>query len=290
MKNKAFLKYIFAQLLFGTNGIVASFILLDSMQIVFFRTLIGSALLTLLFLFSGEKFTFYQKKKDFLSLVISGVAMGASWMFLYEGYARVGVSISSLLYYCGPVFVISLSPILFKERLSMKTILSFALVVCGVVLINGNLSPDNDDPFGILCGILSAVTYAFMVIYNKKAKGIEGLENSSLQLIIAMITTSVFLGIKQGFSMEITKESVLPILILGVINTGFGCFLFFSSIGKLKVQTVSIFGYLELLSAVVFSVIFLKETMTIPQIIGAFLILSGAIYCEISGIDLKKGK
>ena len=45
-------------------------------------------------------------------------------------------------------------------------------------------------------------------------------------------------------------------------------------------QTVAICGYLEPLSAVVFSVIFLKETMLPIQIIGAVLIIGGAMLGE----------
>ncbi|MBQ8748040.1 MAG: DMT family transporter, partial [Clostridia bacterium] len=65
-----------------------------------------------------------------------------------------------------------------------------------------------------------------------------------------------------------------------LLNTGIGCYFYFSSIGKLPVQTVAICGYLEPLSAVVFSVIFLKETMLPIQIIGAVLIIGGAMLGE----------
>ena len=45
-------------------------------------------------------------------------------------------------------------------------------------------------------------------------------------------------------------------------------------------QTVSICGYLEPLSAVLFSAIFLHETLLPLQIVGAVLILSGAVFGE----------
>ncbi len=282
MSNKAFFKYIFALLLFGSNGIVASFIDLSSQNIVLLRTLIGSILLIAIFFLSGGKLTFYKHKKQFAFLTISGVAMGTSWMFLYEAYARIGVSIASLLYYCGPVIVMILSPLLFKERLTVNKVLGFLLVVIGVILINGNAFDGKGDVFGIACGLLSALMYAFMVICNKKATDIVGLENSTLQLTIAFLTVAVFVGIKQGYAMEIETTNILPILILGLLNTGIGCYFYFSSIGKLKVQTVAICGYLEPLSAVLFSVIFLKEEMLIVQIIGALLIISGAMYSEFS--------
>ncbi len=282
MNNKAFFKYIFALLLFGSNGLVASFIDLSSQNIVLLRTLIGSILLIAIFFISGGRLTFYKYKKQFAFLTVSGIAMGTSWMFLYEAYARIGVSIASLLYYCGPVIVMVLSPLLFKERLTVNKVLGFLEVVVGVVLINGNAFDGNGDVFGIVCGLLSAVMYAFMVICNKKAKDIVGLENSTLQLTIAFLTVAVFVGIKQGYVMQIETNSILPILILGLLNTGIGCYFYFSSIGKLKVHTVAICGYSEPLSAVLFSVIFLKETMLPLQIIGAVLIIGGAMYSEFS--------
>ena len=67
---------------------------------------------------------------------------------------------------------------------------------------------------------------------------------------------------------------------LGLLNTGVGCYFYFSSIGKLPVQSVAICGYLEPLSAVLLSVLLLKETMLPLQIVGTVLILGGAVFGE----------
>ena len=109
---RSYCKYILGLLLFGSNGIVASYIPLNSYEIVLLRTFIGSVLLIILFCIGKGKLTFYRHKRHLLWLAVSGIAMGASWIFLYEAYARIGVSISSLLYYCGPVIVMALSPLL----------------------------------------------------------------------------------------------------------------------------------------------------------------------------------
>ena len=50
LKNRSFIHYLLALVLFGSNGIVASRIALSSYTIVFLRTMLGSALLLLLFL------------------------------------------------------------------------------------------------------------------------------------------------------------------------------------------------------------------------------------------------
>lgn len=279
---RAYTKYILALLLFGTNGIVASRIALSSYEIVLLRTMIGSILLIALFLLNKGRFQFYRRKKDFLFLAISSMAMGISWMFLYEAYQQIGVSLSSLLYYCGPVIVMALSPLLFREKLTLPKIFGFALVLLGLVLVNGNIVGDTQSHWGILCGILSAVMYAFMVICNKKALQITGMENATLQLTVSFLTVAVFVTAVKGIQVDATSADLPWILLLGLVSTGIGCYFYFSSINDLPVQTVAICGYLEPLSAVVFSVLLLKESMSLAQVIGAVLIIGGAVLGSIA--------
>lgn len=281
MNNKAAFKYIAALLLFGSNGIVASTIPLSSYEIVFTRTLIGSLFLALIFISSKQKVQFWRNKRHFLYLVISGAAMGASWVFLFEAYAQIGVSMATLAYYTGPVIVMILSPIVFKEKLTVAKLLGFLAVVLGMFVVNSEALLQGQVSWGLVFGILSAFTYAFMVIFNKKATSITGLENPMWQLIISFITVAIFVGLKQGFSIHIPPGSLFPILLLGIVNTGIGCYFYFSSIGDLPVQTVSILGYLEPLSALFFAAAFLGEALSSWQWVGAALILGGAAFGEL---------
>ena len=215
--------------------------------------------------------------------MLSGLAMGTSWMFLYEAYVRIGVSIASLCYYCGPVIVMMLSPLLFGEKLTAVKLIGFAAVLVRIFLVNGNAIDIHGNLYGIFCGLMSAVMYSAMVICNKKAEHIKGLENATLQLLVSFLTILVFVVIKQGFAVHLSADDILPMLILGLLNTGIGCYFYFSSIGSLPVQTVAICGYIEPLSAVVLSVIFLKEVLLPLQTLGAILIIGGAVMSEVVG-------
>jgi drug/metabolite transporter (DMT)-like permease len=281
MKDKLVLRYMAALLLFGSNGIVASYISLPSYEIVFTRTLIGSLFLLLIFISSKQKVRFWRNKPHCLYLVISGAAMGASWMFLFEAYAQIGVSIATLAYYSGPVIVMILSPITFKEKMTAVKLLGFLAVVLGMFCVNGQSILQGAVSWGLVFGILSAFMYALMVIFNKKAASITGLENPVWQLITSFLTGAVFLGLKQGFSVHIALGNLTPILLLGIVNTGLGCYFYFSSIGGLPVQTVAILGYLEPLSALFFSAAFLGESLSFLQLVGAVLILGGAAFGEL---------
>lgn len=277
--NKDFFKYILVLLIFGSNGVVASHIDLSSYEIVLMRTLIGSIFLVAVLFLSKTKLTFYKNKRHFFFICLSGICMGLNWMFLYEAYAQIGVGIASLCCYCGPVIVMAVSPILFNEKLTVIKVTGFIAVLIGIVLVNGQGEGELNQ-WGILCGMLSAVMYALLVIFNKKAESIKGLENSALQILGAFLTVSVFIGFKQGFNIEISTSSIIPILILGIVNTGLGCYLYFSSIGAIPVQTVAICGYVEPLAAVIFSVVLLNEIMTPLQVLGAVLIIGGAMFSE----------
>lgn len=141
---------------------------------------------------------------------------------------------------------------------------------------------------GIVCGIASAFCYALMVIASKGAPHIEGLENSALQVSAAFVTALVLTLITQGAPSFLSAGVAASIdwravAMLGVVNTGIGCLLYFSAVAKLPVQTVAVVGYLEPLSAVVFSAALLGEAITPHRLMGAALIIGGAIFCELAG-------
>lgn len=279
---RSYLKYFMALLLFGSNGVVASYIGLSSYEIVLLRSLFGSLLLIALFFLSGRRLTIRQHPKDCLFIGLSGIAMAADWLLLFEAYAQIGVSLGMIINYCGPAIVIAFSVLFLKEKVSFSKMLALIAAFIGVFLISGQAAGIGVNSLGLLCAILSAFAYSAMIIFNKMAKKITGLENATLQLFFALAAIAVFVGFKQGFHMEISAADWLPILWIGFINTGISCYFYFSSIGILPVQTVAICGYLEPLSAVLLSVVILHETMLPLQAVGAVLIVGGAVYGEFA--------
>lgn len=113
---------------------------------------------------------------------------------------------------------------------------------------------------------------------------------AALRVFWLLKTTPIFLyaGTPEKVPMRIIprfisipQSSIFPLVFLGFINTGLGCLLYFSSISALPVKTVAVCGYIEPLSAVLMSCIFLHETLTPFQAAGAFLIVGGAVFAEL---------
>lgn len=278
---KDFLKYIAGLLIFGSNGIVASHITLNSYEIVYLRSGIGGVALVLFFLLLRQGCNGLRHKKEFLFLVLAGAAMGLNWLFLYEGYQEIGVGTATLMCYCGPVIVMALGPVLFQERLTKRKCLGFLAVFLGILCINGQAFQEGKTLWGLFCGAMAGVTYAVLVIFNKKAEHITGLENAMWQTLCSFLVVAAFMLHQRGLAVEIAPGDWPPVLLLGLVNTGVGCYLYFSAISRLPVQTVAICGYLEPLSAVVLSALLLGEGMGALQILGTVLILGGAMFAEM---------
>ncbi len=273
--NNGLFTYLAALLLFGSNGIIAAAIALPSSDIVLLRTFLGAlSLVTILAITQRHKLQAPSRPREAAALLLSGAALGASWIFLFRAYQTIGVGVSSLLYYCGPIIVMALSPLIFGEKLTGGKITGFIAVACGAFLIAAQGLGGNMPIAGIVCGIASAFCYALMVIASKGAPHIEGLENSTLQVSAAFVTALVLTLITQGAPSFLSAGVAAGIDWRAVVMLG---------VAKLPVQTVAVVGYLEPLSAVVFSAVLLCEAITPVRLMGAALIIGGAIFCELAG-------
>ena len=279
-------KYISALLLYGANGVVASFIALESGQIVLLRCALGSLTLLALFYLGGGRLSGIGNRRDLTLLAVSGAAMAADWLLLYEAYARIGVGLPILINYTGPAIVIALSPLILREKLTAGKLCSLALAMCGAVLISGKAVSGGTDTVGIVCAALSAVAYAVMVLSNKLTTQIKGADNALLQMLFTCAVVVIYSVLRGEVKMSIAASDLLPILLLGIVCTGLACRLYFSSIGELPAQTVAICGYLEPLSAVLLSALVLGERMSPVQLLGAALIILGSLFSGAFSLHL----
>lgn len=284
-------KNITAMLIFGTIGIFVRNIDLSSKETALSRGIIGSLFLIVVLICSKEKISFQGIKKNILILFLSGIGIGLNWIFLFQAYKYTTVSTATLSYYSAPVIVTILSPIILKERLSLIKFLCVIGAMTGMIFIAGNSESSGavyNHTLGIIYGVSAAVFYASVIIMNKFIKGLGGLETTVTQLILASIVLVPYVIMTGGFDFSrMTKISYIFLIILGVIHTGFAYFLYFSSLKELKGQTIAVLSYIDPISAVIISSLFLGEKMTFLQIVGGILILGSTFISENLNI-LKK--
>ncbi|MDY3059190.1 MAG: DMT family transporter [Fusobacterium sp.] len=277
-----------AMLIFGTIAIFVRNIELTSKEIAVLRGVIGSIFLLGVMLFSKEKTSFSAIKKNLPILVLSGLGVGANWIFLFEAYKYTTVSIATLSYYCAPIFVTIMAPIILKEKISLIKFLCVCTAMVGMLCIvgtnKGSIGEGYNHFLGIIYGLTAAVGYASVILMNKFIKGLKGVETTVTQLVFASILLLPYVMITSGFDFsKMTGISWGYMIFLGIVHTGFAYALYFSSLKELKGQTIAVLSYIDPITAILISALFLGEQLTMFQIIGGVLILGSTFISETQG-------
>ena len=168
-------RLIFAMFLFGTIGIFVRGIALPSGVIALLRGAIGTLSLLLLTVLRGRRVSGADIRRNLGVLAVSGALIGFNWILLFEAYRYTTVATATLCYYLAPVFVILASPLVLKERLTLRKLLCVAAALLGMVLISGvsaGAARSLTACRGILLGVGAALLYAAVVLLNQKLRNI----------------------------------------------------------------------------------------------------------------------
>ncbi|HKL80206.1 MAG TPA: DMT family transporter [Mobilitalea sp.] len=280
MKSKGYM--ILAMLTFGSIGLFIREIPLPSAQTALARGVIGGLFLMLYVVISKKSISYAAIKKNWLILMASGACIGFNWILLFEAYKYTTISNATLSYYFAPVIVVFLSPAILKERLSKLQVICILGAMAGMFLIAGNGSGGGLDQRGLIgigFGLSAAVFYAAVIIMNKFMKNQTALETTLVQLAIASLVLIPYVLLQGKLAyQELSGKELLLLIVVGLLHTGIAYLLYFTAMYRMRSQTVAVFSYIDPISAVVMSALFLGEVMRGPQILGGVLILAAAFY------------
>jgi len=284
--NTAKLQIIVSMLIFGTIGIFVRHVPLPSSVIALVRGVVGTLSLLILSRFRKTPVSREEIQKNLKVLIISGIAIGFNWILLFEAYRYTTVATATLCYYLAPVFVILASPILFKEALTPRKICCVIAALVGMVFVSGitetNFSGSGEF-LGILFGVGAAILYASVVLMNKMMTDIAGFDRTIVQLAAAAVSLLPYVLLtERNTPMEWAPKTIILLLIVGVIHTGITYAMYFGSIKELPAQTSALFSYIDPVSAIILSALFLNEHLTLFSGIGAILVLGSTLLSELS--------
>lgn len=285
---RSLLMFISSMLIFGTIGVFRRYIPVSSAFLAFSRGVFGGLCILLFIRLKRVRTEKRIPRRALLGLILSGMLMGVNWILLFEAYNHTTVAVATLCYYMEPTIVMLLSPLVFREKLTAKKAACAAVAVAGMVLVSGVVGGGSQGGSirGVLLGLGAAVFYSSVVILNKLIPGIEPYRKTTVQLLSAGLVMVPYLLLAGGFGAEgFTPASILLLLVVGIVHTGIAYVLYFGSMDGLRVQSVAILSYIDPVSALLFSAFLLREPLTVPNIVGAVMIIGSAVVSELE----KKG-
>lgn len=281
----AYFMFVGAMLIYGTIGIFREFIPISSALLAFSRGLIGGVFLLGWVLLRGGTLKLNISRKSFALLCVSGVAMGANWILLFEAYNYTTVAVATLCYYMQPTMLMLLAPLLFREKLTLKKGICALVSFLGMVLVSGVLdgaTAESKNMIGILLGLGAAVLYTTVIILNKKNPVDNAEGKTVVQLFSSTIVMIPYLLLTEKTGTYTFSWSVLIlVLVVGIVHTGIAYTMYFGSLQRLPAQTTAVLSYIDPVVAVLLAGPVLQQTMSAGEIVGAILILGAALVSEI---------
>lgn len=278
------IKMIVTMLIFGSVGLFVKNINLSSSEIALLRGVIGCITLIAAGLLINKTIRFRTTKKNIMLLCLSGGALGFNWMFLFEAYRYTTISNATISYYFAPIFVMILAPFILKEKMTRFKVGSIIAAIIGIFFIVGI---DNGDHIsqhhvmGVFFGLLAAAFYASVMFINKFIRNLSDQETTIGQLAMASIVILPYVFVIEGLNVKnLDIQSLLFILIVGILHTGFAYMLYFSALKQLDGQRIALYSYIDPIFAIVLSALLLNETFTFIQAVGGTLILGATFINE----------
>ena len=183
-----------------------------------------------------------------------------------------------------PTIVMLLSPMLFREKLTVRKSICAVIAVIGMVLVSGVTEGGNRQARhlqGVLLGLGAAACYATVVILNKKIIGVDPYRKTTIQLISAGAVMIPYLMLNGGFGTgEFSANTVILLLVTGIVHTGLAYVLYFGSMDGLKAQSIAMLSYIDPVTALLLSALILREPLSAAGLAGAVMIIGSAIAAE----------
>lgn len=278
MKN---IKIIIVMMIWGSLGILTRYVTLTPPLLAGLRAFI--ALPILLFLMSLKKRDFKEElniKRNYITY-ISGALIGVAWVLLFVAYRNTTIANATVTYNMCPIYVMILTPILLKEKLSKLNVLAILLAFSGVIVIVVNsISVRVEDIKGISFGLITGFLYAIIVLLNRKNNAKISSETSTfIQLFMALVVLLPVIifqhPVKQLIALD--GNQVLGLLTLGILHTGIAYYLYFASYKDMSAVHIALLSYLEPVFAIIFGMLFVGEAMDLYTLVGCVLIIGSTL-------------
>lgn len=262
--------------LWGSLGIFVRNIPISSLLLSFSRAVIALPILLVVVLRSGLTVKACLRKEN-TPLMISGAMIGLAWVLFFAGFRLTSIANVTFIYNMCPIYVLILSPIFLKEKISSVQIMAVLVAFVGFVLIIVQ-SVDFSDAttLGIMAATFSGLLYAIIVIINRKyASHLSGEAVAFIQMLFTLLALLpfVFGSDPIGQFSKMTSTAWLLLLILGVFHTGWAYIGYFQSYKTCSASTVAQFTYLDPAFALLFGYLLADESLTWLQSIGGLMIL-----------------
>ena len=275
---------LIASLLFAGTGALSKILSseLSSIEIVFFRNIIGLGLIILMI----YKKPLHQAGGKFWLLAFRGIIGTIGLYAFFYNIAHIDLATAFTFSKTSPIFTALLAAFIFKERLSYLGWFAIFIGFIGILfIIEPTLGVSKDEYIGLLSGIGAALAYTSIrglrKHYDTRAIVLSFMLCGSAIPLLSMIIGSFYYRPDLDF---LISPFIMPslvswamVILMGLLATGFQIYLTKAYAASKKAGVVAAVGYSDVVFSMIFGLILGDSLPSAWAFLGIVMIIGAGI-------------
>ncbi len=214
---------------------------------------------------------FRLKRSSGIIALLAGVTNGVGMLLYFMGLSRLSASITAMLLAMSPLIVLTLL-VLRGEKLTRRHAVRICLALSGVYLVIG--PGGNVDTVGVALILLSVLAFSTQMVLlqwylrSLDPRTVAFYVSAGMLLVVGLY----WLGIGLPWQ-PLGTTGWVGLITLAVVSTFLARLAMYAAVTHIGSSQMSMLTPLEILLAVIWSVAFLGEQLTVAHVLGGALIL-----------------
>ncbi|MEV9641334.1 DMT family transporter [Mammaliicoccus sciuri] len=276
-----------------TVGLSAIFVKLttaDAGVIAFYRMFFSVVIMLPFFLQSYRKELYRLSKRDWLLSSIAGIFLAIHFILWFESLNYTSVASSTVLVTLQPIFALTGTALIFKEIISGKMLTAVIVALTGSIIISwGDFRVSGAALFGdvlalLACGFITA----YLLVGQDVRKRVSLVTYTFLVYLVSSIALFLYVITIQQPLFSYPASDWGWFFALALLPNLLGHTLFNWAIKWVSTNVISITILFEPVVASIAAYYILQESISVSQMIGGIVILTGILLFVLDFKAIKK--
>lgn len=216
-------------------------------------------------------------KTQWGQIIAAGLFLALHYVMWFESLRFTSIASSTVLVSLQPLFSIALERVFLGSKLKATAIVGCAIALAGCVIIGaGDFQVSGMSLMGDVIAFLAAGVIAlYFFIGQKVRQETSAVTYSVLSYLASSVALAVYIGIQGNSFAGYTTVTWLAFLGLALVSTIGGQFIFNLLLKKIPASAVTMSILAEPIGTCILAYLFLRETITLRQLVGIVIIIGG---------------
>lgn len=253
----------------------------DSKQITFIRMGVATIFSVLVLLFA-DKSKLKVRIRDFWMFFLTGFVSIFLHNLTYFHAIIIGeASVATVLIYTSPIYVMLMSVIFYKDKITSRKIICLIMILCGCILTSGILNGKNliVPKKAVFIGIFSGFLYSLYTIFCRLAlKKYDSTTVSIYTYLFAFLGSLLVVHVNETVNL-VFKEMPLVLICVGIgtVCAAIPFFLYTDGLKGIENSKASIIVAIEPVVSCIIGMAVLHEDHSVLKIIGIIVSVASII-------------